>query len=240
MKPGGGRPSPAMRCLRCLVVVAGCAAGAFAANAPASAAGADCAVEIAGRVQAHYDTVRDLSADFRQTTQRVGMGSMEAGALDASGEVVLAKPGRMRWRYEAPEPSEVVSDGAGVWIYDPVAREAQHFAVGREFLSGAALQFLLGEGNLLDEFEVRAERCGESTTVLTLHPRKPSSFERVDLFVDPDTGAVGETRVVDLLGNRTHLELEDVQLNQDPDPVLFVFTPPPGTRILEMPGPQTP
>lgn len=229
---------------RCVIALAclsgGLGASAVIATARASGAEADCASTIAARVQARYDAVRDLRAHFRQTTERVGAGSMQGGTLDASGEVLLAKPGRMRWRYEAPEPSEVVSDGNGVWIYDPVAREAQHFALGREFLSGAALQFLLGGGRLSDEFELRAQRCGESPTALILHPREPSSFEQVELVVDPETGEVGETRVVDLLGNRTHLILENVQLNRDPDPMLFDFTPPPGTRVLEMPASDRP
>lgn len=215
-----------------------CAALALAASAhgDAPARGGDCAEKLAARVQAHYEAVRDLRADFRQSTERVGMGSVGAGALDASGEVTIAKPGRMRWRYEKPEPSEVVSDGSGVWIYDPVAGEAQHFALGREFLSSAALEFLLGDGKLLEAFRVSAEGCGDAAPVLELLPREPTSYERVDLHVDSQTGEVRETTVFDLLGNRTHLRLQEVRLNQDPDPALFDFTPPPGTRVLEMPA----
>jgi len=198
--------------------------------------GEDCAAKLADRVQAHYETVRDLRADFRQRTERVGMGSGGLSALEASGEVTIAKPGRMRWRYEKPEPSEVVSDGSGVWIYDPLAGEAQHFALGREFLSGAALEFLLGDGKLAEAFRVRATDCGEAAPALELWPREPTSYERVNLRVDPHSGVVRETTVFDLLGNRTHLRLENVRFNQDPDPGLFEFRPPPGTRVLEMPA----
>jgi len=55
------------------------------------------------------------------------------------GRVVFAKPGRMRWVYESPEPSLVVSDGETLWIYDPAAREAQRLPVTQGYLTGAAL-----------------------------------------------------------------------------------------------------
>lgn len=218
-----------------VLVVAAAIAGSPARGAADSGPEA-CAAAIAARVQAHYETVRDLRAEFHQSTERVGAGSVAAAALEASGEVTIAKPGRMRWRYQKPEPSEVVSDGSGVWIYDPVAREAQHFALGREFLSGAALEFLLGDGQLAEAFRVSATRCGDPLTVLELEPREPASYERVELHVESRDGVVRATTVFDLLGNRTHLRLEKVRFNQDPDPEFFEFEPPAGVRVLEMPA----
>ena len=67
---------------------------------------------------------------LQQTTRRVALGDGAGDALAASGEVVFAKPGKMRWTYESPEPSLVVSDGATLWIYDPKAREVQKLPLG--------------------------------------------------------------------------------------------------------------
>ena len=207
--------------------------------APASrAAEPDCATEIAGRVQRRYEKVQDLSAHFEQTTQRVSLGNDSNEALVAKGEVVFAKPGKMRWSYASPEPSLVVSDGATLWIYDEKAREAQKLALKEGYLSAAGVQFLLGEGKLLDEFEITAKQCAGATVSLGLVPKRDAQYERLELGVDPKSGAVLETVVVDLFGNRTVVAFRGMRENAGADPGLFRFEPPPGARVLEMPEPH--
>lgn len=192
-----------------------------------------CAEAIARKVQRRYDGIEDLRARFQQRSFSVAFG--EAGSAgEARGEVVFAKPGRMRWTYEAPEPSVVVSDGATLWIHDPNAGEVQVMEVGEGFLSGTAIQFLLGEGDLLESFEVRARGCGEERVRLELRPKREATYERLDLAVDPETGLVQATSVHDLFGNRTDVVFEEVRLDTDPDPALFRFEPPEGVRVLEL------
>jgi outer membrane lipoprotein carrier protein len=192
---------------------------------------ADCAREIAGRVQARYDGVQDLEARFTQKSRSVAFGG--AGQeMEASGIALFAKPGRMRWTYEKPEPSIVVSDGKTLWIYDPTAREVQEFSVGQGFLSGTAVQFLLGEGRILEAFEVRAEQCTGASVRLFLTPREETSYESLELVVSPTSGDVRGTAVVDLFGNRTDVSFESLQLNRSPDPARFRFVAEPGVRVL--------
>lgn len=204
---------------------------------PPDASGA-CVQALAERVQRHYESVRDLRARFTQTTHRVSLGSggMDSPALHASGEATFAKPGKMRWSYEEPEPSLVVSDGTTLWLYDPALEEAQRLEVGQAFLSGAAIQFLLGEGDLLHAFEVSARDCASSRPELVLVPREDSTYERLELRVEAATGEVMGTSVVDLFGNVTRVSFTEIRTNQDPAPTTFHFEPPPGTRVLELPG----
>ena len=206
-----------------------------ARSAPAESTDSACADAVAQRVQQHYDAIRDLRARFVQTTERVSLGGAGGGALESRGEVLFAKPGRMRWSYQSPAPSLVVSDGKMLWIYDPQAHEVQELPLGPGYLSGAAIQFLLGEGRLLDEFEVAASGCGAKEVQLVLTPRRDSQYERLELRADPKTGAVRETVVVDLLGNRTRIALSDLRANTKPDPGLFRFAPPAGTKVLTLP-----
>lgn len=201
----------------------------------------DCAREVAGRVQARYEGVRDLEARFTQKSTSVAFGG--AGQeMRARGIARFAKPGRMRWTYEEPEPSVVVSDGKTLWIYDPVAKEAQEFPVGEGFLSGTAVQFLLGEGDILGAFEVRAEGCGTAAVRLRLRPRADASYESLELMVAPGTGDVRETAVVDLFGNRTDVIFESMRSNLKLDPAQFRFEAGPGVRVLraEPPGGGSP
>jgi outer membrane lipoprotein carrier protein len=191
----------------------------------------DCAREIAARVQTRYDGVQDLEARFTQRSRSVAFGGAGQELL-ASGVASFAKPGRMRWNYEAPEPSLVVSDGETLWIYDPTAREVQEFAVGKGFLSGTAVQFLLGEGRILDAFEVSAESCVGESVRLFLKPRDEASYESLELVVEPGSGDVRGTAVVDLFGNRTDVDFTSLQVNRHPDPARFRFVPEPGVRVL--------
>lgn len=216
-------------------------AGALLASPAARASGPQtgaCAEALAARVQSRYESVRDLRARFEQRTRRVSLGHGESRALLGRGTVVFAKPGRMRWTYEAPEPSVVVSDGESLWIYDPVAGEAQHLTLGAGFLSGAAIQFLLGRGNLLREFKVSSGPCEEVPTRLVLSPREDAPYERLEVRADPKTGEISETLVADLLGNVTRVQFQEVRTNSDPDPSLFRFDPPEGVRVLELPRSQ--
>lgn len=196
---------------------------------------ADCAMEAARRVQAHYESVRDLRADFAQTTESVALGT---GALAASastaGEVHFAKPGRMRWHYRAPLESLVVTDGEILWIYDPAAREAQRLPVTGDYLSGAALQFLIGEGDLAADFEISSPDCAADPLQLDLLPREDATYERLALTADRTTGAVKGTSIVDLFGNVTRVRFSEVRTNLDPPVERFRFEPPEGVRVTDL------
>jgi outer membrane lipoprotein carrier protein len=230
----------ALAALLCLGVAAASLAGGDdseasapprpAAAKPAAPAPKDCAAALTARVQARYDRVRELEAHF---TQRTVSALSPQGEL-SSGRVALAKPGKMRWSYETPEPSLVVSDGATLWIYDPVAREAQRLAVGEQFLSGAAFQFLLGNGRIADSFRVRAESCAGPRARLVLTPRAEATYQSLELEVDPGSGEAFATAVLDLFGNRTEVRFDELRYDRGLDAKLFHFEPEPGVRVIEL------
>jgi len=208
--------------------------GLFSLSGIASAE--DCALAITAKVQERYDSVRDLRGRFEQTTDRVALGGAPADALTAKGEVIFAKPGKMRWRYEAPEPSLVVSDGATLWVYDEAAREVQKLPLAQGYLSAAGLQFLLGSGRLADAFAIEAEGCDQSVVTLALRPKQEAPYESLALHVDRESAVVLETTVVDLFGNRTRVAFSELRENTRVDAKQFRFEPPKGVRVVEVPG----
>jgi outer membrane lipoprotein carrier protein len=200
-----------------------------------------CAEQVASRVQSRYQSIRDLEARFEQQTQSITLGSSPLAASEAArGTVVFAKPGQMRWSYERPEPSLVVSDGRVLWLYDPAAKEAQRLPVARGYLSGAALQFLMGETKLLEEFSVSAEHCrvdGEETVDLELRPLQEASYERLGLRTIPGTGEVVASTIVDILGNVTEIRFEGLRTNLDPPDAVFHFDPPLDVKVVDLAAP---
>lgn len=222
--------------LLAILLAAQPALGEDPAEAPAPVADPTCAASATQKVQDRYDGVSDLAGFFVQQTRNVAFGGASE-PVAASGRVLFAKPGRMRWEYEKPEPSLVVSDGAVLWIYDPVAGEAQKLTVDAAYLSGAAIQFLIGDGKILDSFEVTAHECSEARAELELRPREASTYERIDLAVDLDTGWILATTVHDLFGNRTEVAFSELRANEGAPAERFRFDPPEGVRVLSLETP---
>ncbi|MCH2172180.1 outer membrane lipoprotein carrier protein LolA [Myxococcota bacterium] len=184
-------------------------------------------------VQSRYQSLRDLRVRFTQTRRATSFGqAMEP--VPAKGVAEFAKPGRMRWAYESPEPSLLVSDGTTIWLYDPAHAEAQRFTTTGDYFGVAGVHFLIGEGELVADFDVRSHRCDDSEAMLELVPKVPSSYEKLWIRVDPSTGDLLESRIGDLLGNVTAVQFSEIEVNLDPDPLRFQFDPPDGVRVIDV------
>lgn len=215
-------------------VLAGSAASDPKVETGSSDCGSALAEETARRIQARYERIRDLRADFQQsTTSSTFQGQPSSQPAPRRGRVVFAKPGRMRWTYAAPEASVVVSDGKTLWIHDFDAKTVTRLAVTEGYLSGAALQFLMGDGRILDSFEVRATRCNAKRVTLDLKPRTDASYERLGLVADRASGHVVATSVTDLFGNRTRIRFEKLEENRNPPPDTFTLKIPEGVEVID-------
>ncbi len=203
-------------------------------SAPPEPPGAGCPDDSVDALQSRYEKVRDLRARFLQTTRPAHMGPIAPEPVTSTGHMVVAKPAKMRWEYETPEKSLVVSDGESLWTYDPAFGEAQRLRVSEGFLSGAAVQFLLGEGDLRRDFRITLVSCGEDSVELALSPRQPATYEKLRVVVDRTTGTLSRTQVIDLLGNVTIVELSQLETNVDPDPETFRFVAPEGVSVIEL------
>jgi outer membrane lipoprotein carrier protein len=188
-------------------------------------------------LQQRYESAKDLRADIVQTTRSVALGTNASEQMTSKGTVVFAKPGKMRWSYDEPEPSLVVSDGETLWIYDPTFHEAQKLPATEGYLSGVAVQFLLGEGALERDFEISALRCETSIAELRLQPRKSSSYEKLHIVVNPQTGELLKTTVFFVLGNVTEVAFSNIELNVNPAASLFRLDPPADVRVIELDEP---
>jgi outer membrane lipoprotein carrier protein len=213
----------------------------LAAAGTASAGGGDpkgCVDAAVAAIQKRYESVSDLSAAFVQTTQSVALGGAGRGDVNTSrGTVVFAKPGKMRWSYEEPEPSLVVSDGETLWIYDPVHAEVQRTSVTHGYLSGAAIQFLVGEGDMRRDFQVTEVSCSEGSALLELVPRADATYEKLRILADLPSGEIRRTIIFDLVGNVTEVTFSDVRTNQHPDESVFRFEPPKGVEVIDLDAP---
>lgn len=196
--------------------------------------------QVVQQVQKVYEGTASLRARFVQVLE----GAM--GKRQAEGEMLLKKPGKMRWDYSKPEKKLFVADGTTLWVYEP--EDEQAF---KQPLSGSQLpaqvSFLFGKGRLADEFDITApekdsERAGlggPGDIVLKLVPRVPTAQYRYLAFVvDPRSYLVKETVVYDQQGGSNHLRFSKIELNvkSGVEDRLFQFTPPAGTRVIDAAG----
>jgi outer membrane lipoprotein carrier protein len=206
-----------------------------AAAAPGRAAEADRLVE---RIQATYDGLRDLTAEFHQ---RSTVGSV-GRTLEARGVLYLKRPGRMRWEYQAPEARLIVTDGKVLWMYTPDERQVLVQDLADAFAGSTPLAFLLGLGNLRRDFAVRpVEHAGTRQAglpVLELRPRHPDPvIARVLVEVELARAVVTKATIFDQFGNTNVLDFSAIRLNVGLPDAQFAFAVPPGVEVIRAPRP---
>ncbi len=183
---------------------------------------------LAARVQAFYESTRDLEARFEQTYTYAAAGRSQR----STGTLKVKKPGKLRWDYATPSPKTVVVNGSRLVQWEPEANQAyvdDHFDASA---MSAAVTFLLGKGSLEKEFELATDAEGR----LLLTPRKPDPrVERVELTVGKD-GEVTATRVVDGSGNVNAIAFSDLKRNVGLGDGVFVLDLPKDVHRVKAPA----
>jgi len=188
-------------------------------------------------IQSRYEGIRDIHANFEQTNESATFAGQPLMAAEPkTGRVIFAKPGKMRWSYLSPEPSIVVSDGHILWIHDIAGESITRLEVTAGFLSAAALQFLLGDGQILESFAVEATECRQARITLDLIPRAEATYERLGLVADRVSGDIVATSVLDLFGNRTEIRFSDIEINRGPEAGTFELEIPDGVEVIDYAG----
>jgi outer membrane lipoprotein carrier protein len=184
--------------------------------------------DLARAVQGFYERTQDLEATFVQTYTYAAAGRHQV----SRGTLRVKKPGRMRWDYQVPERKTVAVAGSRLVQWEP---EANQVYVDERFdatAMSAAVTFLLGQGNLEEEFKISAGGPRQ----LVLRPRKPDPrVESVTLTVGPE-GQVTATRVEDGQGNVNLVELGDIRRNARLKDSDFEVRVPEGAHRLAAPG----
>lgn len=227
------RPSRFAGLLRFAALVAALSALlASFAGAQASAAGPT-AEEVAKKVQAFYDATKTFQATFTQTytikVQNVRKVS--------TGKVTFEKPGKMSFRYDAPNGNRVVSDGTTIKVYEKDSEQLYESPMGKSQYP-AALAFLLGTGQLLRDFDLRLLDAGqmkfENGYVLEGTPKEATAaYQKVLLYVDSATSQVRRVLILDAQGNKNRFDFSEPVVNKAVAKDEFEFTAPAGTNVVK-------
>jgi outer membrane lipoprotein carrier protein len=146
------------------------------------------AQDLAKRVQAHYDSVRDFTADFNQSST----GGVVRQSVKDHGTVKIKKPGRMWWDYKSSQKQQVVADGAEIYTYLPDDRKLYVSPLPKPDEASSAMLFLTGRGDLLRDFTpILPDDQPAGSWRLTLVPKTPQTdFTSLTLVIDRTTLAL--------------------------------------------------
>jgi outer membrane lipoprotein carrier protein len=189
--------------------------------------------QVVNGLQRKYNKLKTLSVDFTQIYTSPGEGTRRE-----SGRLLLRKPGRMRWDYSSPENKLFVSNGRVMYEWVPTDKFATKMSVRESDDMRAPFMFLLGRGNLRDEFKL-IEFAKESPVragnkVLRMIPKKTQEFRELIIEVDPNNLQLSRLSFVDSDGSRSDFLFSNVQENVPAKLGLFTFKPPPGVEVREI------
>jgi outer membrane lipoprotein carrier protein len=202
-------------------------AAALCAQSPATSAQQAAAV-----VDARYNHMHSLRADFTEIYSGSGIQRNETGVLS------IKKPGRMRWEYTSPRRKLFVTDGATAWFYVPGERQARKTALKKLDDIRSPLRYLLGRTRLDKELrglslapDVHPHTAGD----IVLRGVPVGMEDRVSqvLLESDRQGFLRRIVMEELDGSRTEFRLENQRENFPVNDSEFRFQPPSGVEVLQ-------
>ena len=145
--------------------------------------------------------------------------------------MALARPGRFRWEYQAPNTQLIVTDGSTLWLYDADLKQVTVRSAA-DALQGTPAALLSQKKTLTEAFTVQDEGEDKGVRQLKLVPKsKESDFQDVTLWLQG--AAPVRMTFRDTLGGATDIRFDAAQTNGKLDAALFRFTPPKGVEVID-------
>lgn len=185
--------------------------------------------EILDRVEARY-AVAGFSARFLQASTITAMDITDT----ASGRIFIKRPGKMRWEYQKPDLQTFITDGNTLWIYRPDDHQVMIGKAPVFFSDGKGAGFLSDIKLLREKFYISLEKeLSNDSYRLKLFPlEKTLDVSVIHLSVSPKTFDVFRIITYNSYGDKTRIELNDIQFKQKLDDALFTFQIPQGAEVL--------
>jgi len=165
------------------------------------------------RVSDYLNTIKSVQGRFTQ---------IAADGKTAGGTFYLRKPGRIRFEYDRPNPTLIVSDGSTVAVSNSQLKTTDRYP-----LINSPLRLLLSERMDLAT-DPRITEVKKEPGVLSFTARETAGPARgsITLMFADSGGSQLELRqweVLDAQGIRTTIALNDVRQNPNIPPSMFVI-----------------
>lgn len=198
------------------------------------AAAQDRGMDLLRQASARYAPVSTLCADFVQHL----LTPLLEQERSARGRLCQARPNLFAMRFSDPAGDVLVVDGASFWYYLPSSDPKQAFRAPVERARGQDFhrEFLENpEQKYAVTYEGDETVAGAGTQRLRLVPRTPQSYRAAILWIEQGTSLLRQIRLEEENGNRRTITLSAIQFDVAPPAGFFVFTPPAGVTVLDVP-----
>lgn len=199
------------------------------ASRPALAESADA---ILGKLRASLGQVIDLSAEFTQTSM------LEAAGMEkkTGGKVRIKRGSKMLWEYDGADPQKIIGDGKAVWVWQVRDRTVIRKELAEMSPAARAALDLIGGVSEVEK-HFAASSCGPQC--VELKPKNPDpDLTLVRLEVGDGGAGLKAVTTEDSVGNRTRIELKNVEKNKGLADSIFDFVPPKGVDVFDGQGRQ--
>ena len=165
--------------------------------------------DVIAKADAYLDGARVMSADFVQ---------IGPDGTRTDGNLYLARPGKMLFRYNPPSPLEIVADGRSVAVRDQNLGTQDLY-----FIAQTPLKFLLSDHiDLAKDTTVKRIDVDDKSAMIEIEDKTTFGGKSdITLVFDPDSFALKQWTVLDPQGFQTVVTLFDIDLVSKPDPSLF-------------------
>ena len=192
--------------------------------------------DLLDRAVAAWSKVKTARATFEQTITNPLTGRV----MTATGEYQQHRPSKLSVKFADPANDRIVADGKFVWLYLPSSAPDQVIktplsATGTGTLDLSA-QFLTAPRTRYTVNPVGTlVVSGRPTHGYNLIPKVAGSvpFQIASVWIDDADATIRQFEVTDGNGVQRKVRLTSFATNGPVDAGTFVFTPPPGVRVVE-------
>ena len=184
------------------------------------------AAQLAKRVDDRYDHLRSLQTRYTERYRGMGIDRTETGTL------LLRKPGRMRWSYDAPAGKVFVLDGKDAISYTPGDAQANRLPAKQLNDLQSPLRFLLGHTALNREFDHLSAAPVEGGYSLSGVPKGMAQSIRNVFFTVDAQGVIHGLQIDEINGSVTSFLFTGMHEDVPAPDSAFTFNPPPGVTVV--------
>ena len=187
--------------------------------------------QIVDALQKNYDATIDFVADFQQETEVKTLNRN----LKAWGKLSFKRPGKMLWRYEEPKGQVVLTDGSHLYFLQPDQNQVIKSPLKNAFRSDIPLSFLLGLGNLKNDFNAALKTTENNQYILRLEPKgEAGGFSEILLGVSRSSADILWVSIRDAANNLTSIRFSNMKKGLGLQDSLFRIKIPDGVDIVEL------
>ncbi len=157
----------------------------------------------------YLNEIVNMKGEFTQTSPR--------GQI-ANGVFYISKPGKMRFEYAPPSPLLVVSDGRWVTVKNTTRNKDDQYP-----LAATPLKLVLaGEVNLFEQAVILKVESQDNLVAVTMEEKDQLVAGQLTMVFDREANDLVQWIILDGKGQRTTVQLSNVDKEVEPDPKLFV------------------